>query len=441
MKKGLILLLLIVIAVSLYAQGGSEARTTTQGPRPVTLRVLKIDDPLEAMAFRDIVAEFRTIENGKYSHVNVEFDVKPFAELFPSITRAVATRSDVDIAMIDGPNIRHFAFNNVIKDLSNYFSKEELKTWAPQSVEEGSYAGRFYGPPLVQSAQLLWYNVDMFKQAGIDTSSTDGWKLGPDGDALTNFKKLTIDRDGDGTPEVFGVNTDGPWDYFYGIVGRSAGEKGSNAYKLVADDGITFSGYFDSPEAIAAYQFQQDMVYKYKVKSAQEITNQMFAGLSATHFYQDMIIGTQKDLFPDFNMGAMEPTYWTTPICHTGSWHYGILETTRNFDEALAFIKFASSDAGAKYVWKYKNQFPANVNLYNTIDEFVDPNNPRHLLVEYFQKAGVPRIATPAYTEYNTLFTEFWRSLMAGERDVAGLAKRYAAEMTKSAQQYKGWNQ
>ncbi|MFA5529018.1 MAG: extracellular solute-binding protein [Peptostreptococcales bacterium] len=440
MKKLMIFLMVIMFAATLFAQGGSDTKSAEKGPKPVTIRVLKIDDPLEAMAFRDIVAEFHTIENGKYAHVNVEFDVKPFAELFPAITRAVATKADVDIAMVDGPDVRHFAFNKVIKDLSAYFTAEELKIWAPQSVSEGSYAGKFYGPPLAQSAQLLWYNVDMFKQAGIDTSKKDGWKLGPNGDALQYFQKLTIDRDGDGTPEVFAVNTDGPWDYFYGVVGRSAGEKDSNAYKLVADDGITFTGYFDAPEAIEAFQFQQDLVYKYKVKSAQEITNQMFAGLSATHFYQDMMVGTQKDLFPDFNMDAMEPTYWTTPICHTGSWHYGILESTKNFEEALAFVKFAASDAGAKYIWKYKNQFPANVNLYNTIDEFVDPSNPRHLLVEYFQKAGAPRIATPAYTEYNALFTEFWLSLMAGEKDVAGLTKKYAAEMTKAAQPYKGWN-
>ena len=418
---------------------GSDAPYGT-AERPVTIRVIKIDDPLEALAFRDMLAEFRRIEGGRYAHINVEFDVKPFEELFTAITQAVATRSDADIAMVDGPNIRHYAFNRVIRDLSDHFTPEELRTWAPQSIEEGSYAGRFYGPPLAQSAQLLWYNEDMMREAGIDVSNKAGWRLGPDGDALAKFQQLTIDRDGDGNPEVFAVNTDGPWDYFYGVVNRSAGARGSNTFKGMADDGITFTGYFDTPEAIAAFQFQQDLVYKYRVKAAQTITNQMFTGLAATTFYQDMIIGTQKDMYPDFNMGAIEPTYWTTPICHTGSWHYSILESTRNFDAALAFLKFAASDAGAMYIWQYKNQFPANVNLYNSIDEFVDPNNPRHLMVQYFQKAGVTRLSTPAYTEYNTLFTEFWLSLMAGERDVAGLTRRYAAEMTAMAQQYSGWN-
>jgi len=419
----------------------SSAGTATYGSvqKPITIRVIKIDDPLEAMAFRDMLVEFHQIEGGKYANINVEFDIKPFGDLATAITQAVATKADVDLALVDGPDIRHYAFNKVIRDLSKNFTQEELKTWAPQSVEEGSYNGKFYGPPEAQSAQLLWYNVDMMKEAGIDVTDKSGWKLGPNGDALAKFQKLTVDKSGNGTPDVFGVDTDGPWDYYYGVVNRSAGAKGSNTYKAMADDGITFTGYFDTPEAIEAFQFQQDLVYKYKVKSAQTITNQMFTGKSATTLYQDMIIGTQKDMYPDFNMGAIEPTYWTTPMCYTGSWHYAILQTTKNFDAALAFLKFASSDAGAKYVWKYKNQFPANVNLYNSIDEFVDPNNPRHLMVQYFEKAGVTRLSTPAYTEYNTLFTEYWQSLMAGEKDVAGLTHKYAAEMTSAAQQYKGW--
>ena len=441
MKRISIGILISFFAVSLFAAGGAQGSPSGSGQKPVTIRVIKIDDPLEAKAFAEMVEEFHRIENGKYAHINVEFDVKPFAELFPSITKAVATKADIDIAMVDGPNMKHFAYNKVILDLTGHFTPAELKIWAPQSVEEGSYAGRFYGPPLAQSAQLLWYNTDMMKAAGIDVNDKKGWKLGPGGDALPKFQKLTIDKNGDGNPEVFGVNTDGPWDYMYGITGRSNGEKGSNTFKMVADDGITFVGYFDTPEAIEAFQFAQDLVYKYKVKSAQRMTNQMFTGLSATSFYQDMILGTQKDMFPNFNMGAIEPTYHKTPICHTGSWHYGILSSTKHFDEALAFVKFASSDTGAKYIWKYKNQFPANVSLYNSIDEFVDPNNPRHLMVQFFQKAGVTRIATPAYTEYNSLFTEFWQSLMAGEKDVAALARKYAAAMQKAAQPYKGWNQ
>jgi len=453
MKKYLyvVLGLLIVISMVLAActpkaatEVAVEEETTageTTTKEPVVLKFLKIADELEAQALAEIVAEFQTIEDGKYSHVSIEVDAKPFAELFPAIEKAVATGSGIDIVQADGPDVKHFAYNDVLMDVTDYFTEEEMAQWAPQSIAEGSMNGRFYGPPEVQSCQLMWFNKDMLDAAGIDYTDTAGWTYGVDGTALPNWQKLTVDADGDGTPEVFGFETAGPWDYYWRIPARSNGEVGSPTYVGIADDGITFTGYFDTPEAVEAYSFIQDMVYEYKVMSAERVQNQLLSGLAATNFSQDMILGTQKNQFPDFNLGGIEPPYFVTPLCQTGSWHWGITKTTEHFDEALAFVKFLSSDAGAQYIWKYKNQLPANVNLYNTIDEFTDPANPRSLMAEFFTKYGVPRIETPAYTEYNALFTQFWGSLLAGEENVAGLATEYAELMDEAAAKYEGWTE
>lgn len=283
----------------------------------------------------------------------------------------------------------------------------------------------------------MWYNVDMMNAAGIDVSNPDSWTYGDDGTGLANWQKLTTDEDGDGNPEVFGFSTVGFYDYFYHIPSRSNGEVGSPTYEGVGEDGLTFTGYFDTEEAVEAYQFMQDMVYKYNIASPEYVENQMLSGHAATVVYQDMIVGTQKDQFPDVNMDAINPPYFVTPICQNGSWHYGVAKNTDNYEEAVAFVKFASSDAGAKYIWKYKNQLPANINLFNSIEEFTDPDNPRSLMADFFEEYGVPRIASVAYTEYNTLFGEFWSALMAGEEDLQALATEYAGLMDEAAAKYK----
>ena len=54
-------------------------------------------------------------------------------------------------------------------DLTDNFSKEELAQWDPGSIAEGTYQGRFYGPPEVQSCQSLWYNQAMVDAAGSET--------------------------------------------------------------------------------------------------------------------------------------------------------------------------------------------------------------------------------------------------------------------------------
>lgn len=447
MKKYLYIVLGILVALSMIlaactpktepAVEETTGEQTTGEKKPVVLKFLKMADELEAQALVEAVAAFQKIEGGKYSYVSVEVDAKPFAELFPAIEKAVATGSDVDIVQADGPDVKHFAYNNVLMDLTDHFTAEDMAQWAPQSIAEGSLDGRFYGPPECQSCQLMWFNKDMLDAAGIDYSSTAGWTYGVDGTALPNWQKLSVDANGDGTPEVFGFETAGPWDYYWRIPARSNGAVGSATYQGVSDDGLTFTGYFDTPESVEAYEFIQDMVFEYKVMSAERVQNQLLSGLAATNFSQDMIIGTQKDQFPDFKLGGIEPPYFVTPLCQTGSWHWGITKTTNNFEEALAFVKFLASDEGASYIWKYKNQLPANVNLYNTIDEFTDPANPRSLMASFFTKYGAPRIETVAYTEYNALFTQFWGSLLAGEEDVQALATEYAGLMDEAAAKYK----
>jgi fructooligosaccharide transport system substrate-binding protein len=410
------------------------------GPKEeVVLHFLKYANDQESKAMAEIVDAFHKSEDGKWAHVQIEFDAKPFAELFPSIERAVATGSDVDIVQADGPDVKHFAYNGVLKDLTEYFTEEEMAQWAPQSIQEGSMNGHFYAPPMVQSCQLMWFNKDMVEAAGIDVSKPESWTYGEDGTALANWQKLTIDKNGDGTPEVFGLET--AFTNSYWVMGpvRSNGAAGSPTYKGVGDDGMSFVGYFDTEEAVEAFTFLQDLAFKYKIMSSERVNDMMLTGIAATTVYTDTIVGNQKMNFPDFKMGAIEPPYFVTPVCQTGSWHYGITSNTEHLEEALAFVKFVSSDEGASYIWKYKNQLPANVNLYNSIEEFKDPSNPRSVMANFFQKYGIPRIETPAYTEYNALFGEFWKTLMAGETDIQGLATEYAELMEEAAAKYDGW--
>jgi len=418
---------------------GTVAETQPEAKEPVVLKMISIADELEAKARAEMMDEFHQIDGGKWSYVTVEYDAKPWAELFPSIERSVATGTEVDIIQADGPDVKHFAWAGVITDLTDYYTEEELAIFAPASISEGSYNGRFYGPPEVQSCQLMWYNPEMTDAAGIDMSSTDGWVFGEGGNALEYLQKLTVDENGDGTPEVYGLWYGGPgwYDYFQNNILRSSGTPGSCSYESMGPDGVTFTGYIDCDERLKAYQFMQDLVYEYKVQSTEPPTNPLLSGFVATQTYQDMIMGTQKDQFPDFNLKAIEPPYFTTPICQTGSWHYAISPNTKHLEEALAFVKFATSDAGAMYMWKYKNQLPANVNLYNVIPEFQE-EGPRKLMTEFFLQYGVPRIETPAYTEYNVLFGDMYGAMMAGD-DVTEVAQEYAKRMDEATAKYAGW--
>ena len=93
-------------------------------------------------------------------------------------------------------------------------------------------------------------------------------------EALTAWQKTTAHPSGSSIPSVWGLRWgQGTWvgDYEHGIFRRSNGAKGSATYEGMGPDGVTFVGYFDTPEAVEAMQFYQDLHRKYKVTPIEAI--------------------------------------------------------------------------------------------------------------------------------------------------------------------------
>ena len=422
------------------SSGGEAAAPASK--EPVVLKFLKYADPVEAIAFAKIEEEFRALDEGKWSHVSISYDAVDFENLFPKIETSVAAGVELDLIQADGPDMKHYAWNQVLLPLDEYFSEEEKAAYAPQSVEEGSYKGVFYGPPFMQSCSQMWYNQEMTDAAGIQPPKelADSWTME---EALDAWQKTTVDSDGDGTPDVWGVRWgQGTWasDYEQGILRRSAGEKGSPSYEGIGPDGLTFQGYFDTPEAIAAMQFYQDMHQVWKVTPVEPIPNIFQSKKAAFVVYTDNLIGELNNQYPDgnFQLGLTGIPYFETQLCHTGSWHYGISANTKHFDEALAFVKYASGPEGSRIYYEALHQLPARLDMLNGLPEY--DTYPQSLIKQGFEQFGIPRIQTPGYTEYQQVFAEIAQNVAAGA-DVAQQMTDGAKQIEQLVAKYKGWNE
>jgi len=126
-------------------------------------------------------------------------------------------------------------------------------------------------------------------------------------------------------------------------------------------------------------------------------------------------------------------------LCHTGSWHYGISPNTKHFEEALAYVKFASSDAGARIYYKHLRQLPANIGLFNELPEYSEGGR-QAIWLEAMNKIGIPRIQTPGYTEYQQMFAEAAINIAQGA-DPAEQMSSAARRVQGLVAKYAGWNE
>ncbi|MDQ6619586.1 MAG: ABC transporter substrate-binding protein [Pseudomonadota bacterium] len=129
-----------------------------------------------------------------------------------------------------------------------------LRSFYPAFMENSQTGGKTWGIPFQRSNVVLYYNKEMFKDAGLDANRPPAtW------DEQVQYAQKLTKHDASGKVTQWGIQI--PSSGFpYWLFQALALENGVN---LMNDAGT--QTYYDRPEVIAALQYWVDLVKKYKV--------------------------------------------------------------------------------------------------------------------------------------------------------------------------------
>jgi sn-glycerol 3-phosphate transport system substrate-binding protein len=129
-----------------------------------------------------------------------------------------------------------------------------LKSFYPAFMENSQTGGKTWGIPFQRSTIVLYYNKELFKEAGLDPNKPPAtWK------EMTEYAHKLTKRDPGGKVTQWGVQIPSsgfPYWLFQGL----AIENGVNLMNTAGTE-----VYYDKPEVIAALQYWVDLVKKDKV--------------------------------------------------------------------------------------------------------------------------------------------------------------------------------
>ncbi len=129
-----------------------------------------------------------------------------------------------------------------------------LKSFYPAFMENSQTGGKTWGIPFQRSTIVLYYNKEMFKEAGLDPNKGPAtWN------EMTQFAQKLTKRDASGKVTQWGVQIPSsgfPYWLFQGLAIQ-------NGVNLMNQAGTEV--YYDKPEVIGALQYWVDLVTKYKV--------------------------------------------------------------------------------------------------------------------------------------------------------------------------------
>lgn len=250
------------------------------------------------------------------------------------LTAAVAAGDPPDIAVLNAPFIMEVAARGILLPVNEYIDELGIDlraTFYDYTIDEMTFKDQIWGLPSDTDDRLLFYNKDMFAEAGLDPESPPTtW------DELLDYAEKLTKYDENGNYEQIGFipNYGNSWLYLYAI---------QNGGSFVSEDGRTIT--LNAPENVEALQF---MVEGYDLLGGAEKINayqSSFLGAADDPFLRGqvaMLINVDNAMVgyaryaPDLNYGV---AYAPTPTgdnfkTWSGGWGYGIMKGSEHPKEA-----------------------------------------------------------------------------------------------------------
>lgn len=136
--------------------------------------------------------------------IKVRIENVTYDAYWPRFLTMVAGGIPPDVIFLESTRLASFASKGTILDLDPFIEADEeinMADFYPLALDALRYKGRLYALPNDIAVFAMFYNKDMFDEAGSIPHPQKGWTWD---DFLEISKKLTRDIDGDGKIDQFG---------------------------------------------------------------------------------------------------------------------------------------------------------------------------------------------------------------------------------------------
>lgn len=247
MKKLLVFTLVAFMCISLFATGTQEkASSGASKDKEVTIEWWTWD-PEMIEQNKAIIADFEAKNPG----IKVNNTIVDSKEYWTKLRIQAQQKRLPDVFMLSSGYIEEWASEGLLRNLDDLIASEPDffdRFYQPifDVTKDIANADHYYAIPFALVNTVLYYNKDMFDAAGISYPTADWtWE-----DFRSAAKALTIDKDGDGTPDQWGY-------WFYGRYAHAESWIFANNGYLVNRETMRFE---PDQNAMEALKMLTDMV-------------------------------------------------------------------------------------------------------------------------------------------------------------------------------------
>jgi ABC-type glycerol-3-phosphate transport system substrate-binding protein len=424
MKKKIVILIFSIVVISIAGYSLSFFYTFSSDQKDGSEKQNDVKDKVqltfwrnygtksENNAYKELISTFES------SHPTIEINMVsiPYGDYELRLRTEIAAGNPPDILSIDSPNLALYANSGALLSIDEYMKSEGNIEDIPSTTLEGLiYEDEIYLSPIVESGVALFYNMHLFKEAGVPFPSKDPNKPMSWDQVLNIAKKIN-----NPSKNIVGIDP---------AQGFNDGE--SPAYfklpllwqfgaEVISPDATTVDGYLNSDEALEALQFYQELYHKHKVAAVELPPDPFVSGNLAMSVMGSWSLADFEKNFPEFKLGE---DFGIAPlpkaknqVVPNGGWALGISSKSNHPKEAWEFIKYVTSFEGSKKYVEITGDLPPR---YSVANEFPELNKyPRNIFVQQAQKYSKNRPVTPAYPIVSGAIKELFEDVGIGGKNV-----------------------
>ncbi|MGH2692203.1 MAG: ABC transporter substrate-binding protein [Actinomycetota bacterium] len=348
---------------------GTGEAPQQQGSASGPVSVLLWAEPEELPAYREVIRAFGEVEPDievRLIHTGNRDD------LVTRLSTSFAGGTPPDLFLLNYRFIGQYQARGVIEPLgsrldgSDVFQREDFY---PQALEAFTFDGVLTCMPQNVSSLVVYYNVDLFREIGLD-GPPERWTFF---DMVGLARNLTVDRDGNGAPEQYGLGVEP-------TVIRMAPFIWSNGGTLVDDEENPTRFTLHEPAAVEVMQSFFDLREEYRVVpteheiEAQEDEDRFLNGTTA------MLLASRRETpslrtITDFEWDVAPLPIFQEEVGILHSDAYCMPRQSEHKEPAWRFLEFALGPEGQRITAEAGRTVPSLIEVAES-DAFLDPGRP-----------------------------------------------------------------
>lgn len=354
---------------------------------------------------------------------NVEIVEYPQNEYENKIKMAYGAGKATDLVLMDGPNIASYAVTGVLEPLDTYWDKADYDDLVDSAKSTVSWNGQVWAAPLNESNTVLFYNKKIFDELGIvpPTEVEEAWTFE---ELLEVCEKVTIPGQRYAIqPQMFSLANKNEGQTFTEMLWLWMG-----GGEVIAPDGSTATGYFDSAESKAGIQFYADLFAK-GYATTEDIINAFETDRVAMWINGPWCIGNWERDFPEVQWGVTPMPRGARSASGSGSWNIGMSASSEHKEEAWKVIEAITGKQGQAIWCNMTKNIPARASVMDADPTYAE--YPFNIIRAQMLSNSMARPSTPAYPQISEALMDCFAEVAFGE-DVNASVEKATQKMNEA---------